>query len=758
MASRQALFRVWQSTVVLITAVLVLWSVTTQPLSYFQTTGFIAVLVLLATFLRIEAGEASVGFDAAIVFGAIIVFHDPGVALVAVALAGLLHGIYTAASRHRITLESVYITSHMALGYAIMGLLYTSAVARDAAPMAKVSGFILLVVGYLVIHLLFASLRGWFETEAPAIDFRLVVLVQGRTLLFVSPIVAVEVMLFRSWGMAGFAVAFLPVLLVAYAMRNEADARQHNVELVRRNRELALLTESSTQILAAEGDQETLRRLTSLLSGLARLKACAIVTWETTPDVRGVVYRFGDCLPTDQDILRWVDSANFVESAPSRPFVFQDDQRRFPLSGSNSIQILIGIQTAEVIYGILIFETDDRSVMKVGSLNLIALLVHQTALSLQDQLLRRDMREKTQQLERQAATMDTILATSNSLIGSFDVEANLTMIAEAIRSAVGFKIVIFALYDSRRDVYLRRAHAGMDEVWDELKKKPVSASEIATFMNPEFRISHSFFVPHTALRQSDGNFFVVPEDEPSVMTDEWHENDMLLVPMWRGDDLMGYLSLREPHDRRRPNVERVRILEVFAVQAVTALESAKQYDEIKRLTTLDSLTGAFNHRHFQDSLAREIHRHARTAHEFALAMLDIDNFKKVNDSFGHPVGDVILKGLVEELMSNARDTDVVARYGGEEFAIIFSDTPASKARDAAERLRELIARREFAVPQLGRTLRITVSIGVAICPMEGENGADLVARADEALYVAKKNGKNQVVMAADLVDRGAARA
>src|SRR5436305_14978698 len=93
-------------------------------------------------------------------------------------------------------------------------------------------------------------------------------------------------------------------------------------------------------------------------------------------------------------------------------------------------------------------------------------------------------------------------------------------------------------------------------------------------------------------------------------------------------------------------------------------------------------------------------------------MLDIDNFKRINDTFGHPIGDEILKGLVDELQSNARDTDVVARYGGEEFAIIFPDTPSASSRDAANRFRELIERRDFPLTPLGRTLHITVSAGV----------------------------------------------
>jgi len=745
---RTTLFRYWKTGAVLVAAMLFVVAVVVQTNAERQAALFFATLVLIASFLRLENGDASVGFEAAIAFGALIIFHSPAVAFVAVLLGGVAHALI----RRARDLDPFYNAAQLALSYGIVGLLYTVAIARDARPAAKMAGFVLLLVGYLVAQLAFVSIRRYFEEETSPLDFRRVLVVQGKTLLLVTPIVAIEIMLYQRWGVAGFAMAFVPVLIVAYSMRNEAESSQQNVELVRRNRELAILTESSTQILSAETDHETLRRLMSLLSKLAQMKACAVVTWEANLEAVGTVYRFGECMPTDQEILRWVDSAGFAQSAPSRAFVFQSDMRKFPLSSGRAIQVLIGIQTPEVIYGILIFETEDLSILKAGSLNLLTLLVNQTALSLQDQLLRREMREKTAQLESNAATMTTILDVSNSLIGQFDIDAALTRIAQSIRKALGFEVVVFSLHDPRKDEFVRRAQAGLDDVWEEVRKKHVSSVEMSAFFNPEFRVSNSFFVSHSVLRQSEHDFFVHPEDADDgfLKPDEWHQNDMLLVPLMSGETMIGYLSVRDPHDHKVPSIDKVKTLEVFATQAVTALQSARQYEEIKRLTFIDALTPAYNHRFFQEALSKEIHRHSRTKHDLGLAMLDIDNFKKINDTFGHPVGDEILKGLVEELMQNARDSDVVARYGGEEFAIIFPDTPTHSARDAANRLREIIERREFPLPHLDRTLRITVSIGVAVYPRDGMSSAELISRADAALYFAKKHGKNQVAMAEDV--------
>jgi diguanylate cyclase (GGDEF)-like protein len=739
-----------------VAVLLLVVSAMARPPEETRTALVLAALVLVATFLRVDVGDASAGFEAPIVFGALITFHSPAVALIAAFAGTAGYAFYQALSRRRWRLEPFAEAAQLALAYGVIGLLYTVAVATDARLSAKMAGATLLFAGYVGMQLLLLSLRRYEEGESAPLDLRRILLVQIKTLFLVAPVVAIEVMLYPAWGLTGFAIAFLPVLIVAYAMRNEAEAAQQNAELLRRNKELAIVTESSTQILSAEGDHETLRRLLSLLSKLARMKACAVVTWEANPDAPSNVYRFGECLPTDQDILRWVDSAGFAHSAPSRAFVFQSDMRKFPLSGGQAVQVLIGIQTAEVIYGILIFETEDLAILKAGSMNLLTLLVSQTALSLQDQLLRREMHEKTVQLESHAATMSTILEVSNSLIGQFEVDAALSRVAQAIRRALGFENVVFAIRDARTGDYVRRAHAGMEGVWEEVRRKRVSPEEIAAFFDSEFRVSNSYFISHTALRKSEHDFFVHPEgaDEGFLKPDDWHENDLLLVPLMSpsqgGDPMIGFLSVREPHDRHIPSIEKVQTLEIFATQAVTALQSAGQYEEIRRLTFIDALTPAYNHRFFQDALGKEIHRHARTGHELTLAMLDIDNFKRINDTFGHPVGDDILKGLVEELMTNARESDVVARYGGEEFAIIFPDTPGASARDAANRHRERIEQRAFALPHPGGTEHITVSIGIAVYPADGTTSAELISRADAALYYAKKNGKNQVAVASEL--------
>jgi len=631
--------------------------------------------------------------------------------------------------------------------YTIVALLYTEAVEHNARAGAKVAGFVLLIVGGTLVQLVFWYTRRLLEQKSTHLDVRRMLRDMSRLTVGLSPVVAAEVLLFGPFGLSGLIAGALPSLVLAFTMRRQVDEERRNADLVRRNRELSILTEHSTELLGSVDDEETFRRLVAMLSKLATMRACAIVSWTRAPETANV-YRFGDCVPTDQDIFRWVESAGLTQSAPSRVFVFQNEQRRFPLSEGPAVQLLIGIQTAEVIYGVMLFESSDTSILKTERLNLLTLLVNQTGMALQDQLLRHEMEGKTRSLEVHAERTSAILDLATNLIGTFDLDGALTSVAQTIRTSMGFQSVLVALLDPKANQFVRSAQAGLDDVWHELRKNKVPADSITALLQQQFRISSSYYVPAGAIEMSEREFIV--KTELLSRAEEWHQHDQLIVPLMRGDEFLGYLSVRGPRDHRVPNAETVRTIELCAVQAVSAIQSARQYQQIERLTHLDSLTPAFNHRYFQDALQKEIHRHGRSGNEFALAMLDIDNFKRINDSFGHPIGDEVLIGVVNELQTNGRESDTVSRYGGEEFAIIFPDTSPQPAREAANRLRELVERRHFEIAKLGREVRITVSIGVAVFPIDGVNSADLIARADAALYKAKKSGKNRVAMAADI--------
>lgn len=179
----------------------------------------------------------------------------------------------------------------------------------------------------------------------------------------------------------------------------------------------------------------------------------------------------------------------------------------------------------------------------------------------------------------------------------------------------------------------------------------------------------------------------------------------------------------------------------------------EQNDELQRvnraleeLSTTDGLTGVYNHRHFQEELGREIKRAQRTGEPLALILLDIDDFKRLNDAHGHAAGDVVLRQVADVMRQEIRDTDLLARYGGEEFALLAPETDLQGASGLAEKLRVAVAGTRFRVDgeEGPRTIGITVSIGVSVLR---DNRKGLFNDADRAMYRAKASGKDCVVVA-----------
>ena len=184
----------------------------------------------------------------------------------------------------------------------------------------------------------------------------------------------------------------------------------------------------------------------------------------------------------------------------------------------------------------------------------------------------------------------------------------------------------------------------------------------------------------------------------------------------------------------------------LAGQGAVSLENAHLHQELMRQATVDELTGLSNHRRFQQSLDEELARGRRFPAPMSLLLLDIDDFKKVNDTHGHLQGDAVLRAVADAVRTHCRSVDEPARYGGEELAVLLRGTRLDGARAAAESIRRAIE--ELHVPlESGGTLRVTASFGVAELDRAGTAKNDLIAAADAALYEAKRSGKNRTVAA-----------
>jgi diguanylate cyclase (GGDEF)-like protein len=221
------------------------------------------------------------------------------------------------------------------------------------------------------------------------------------------------------------------------------------------------------------------------------------------------------------------------------------------------------------------------------------------------------------------------------------------------------------------------------------------------------------------------------------------EGSVLMLPLFYEKDFLGLVVLVSPRVNAIHPYQ-VELLKVLGNQASSSFASAKFHAEIEKMAVTDGLTGLFNHRHFQEKLSEEFKRMQRFGNPLSLFLVDIDFFKKINDTYGHPAGDEVLREVAGAIRETIRNVDIAARYGGEEFAVILPETNHEGAQRMAERLRKVIAERAFSLD--GKARRVTVSIGVATSPYDTGSRDELIGKADQALYQAKRSGRDRCVL------------
>jgi diguanylate cyclase (GGDEF)-like protein/PAS domain S-box-containing protein len=336
--------------------------------------------------------------------------------------------------------------------------------------------------------------------------------------------------------------------------------------------------------------------------------------------------------------------------------------------------------------------------------------------------------------ERRSKQLAALHETSVELIAELDLNTLLHFITRRALGLIGGTNCHCYLYRPESDLMERVASAG-----------------------PEL-------TPHKMVRQrSEGFVGHIWETGAPLLVNDYHswpgrkrEYDSLpsraLVgaPIRWGEELLGIIDTMAylPHQYTQTDLD---VLGMFAAQAALAIRNARLYRKIEQISATDELTDLFNRRGFFQLGEREFERALRFGRPLAALMLDIDHFKRVNDTYGHPIGDLVLRALADCLRQSTRGIDVAGRYGGEEFTLLLPETDHPVAIQIAERLRQSIA--DLSIPiRRGKgnpapvDIRINVSIGVAFMQQDIPNLSVLIDHADQALYGAKNSGRNCVVV------------
>jgi len=231
-------------------------------------------------------------------------------------------------------------------------------------------------------------------------------------------------------------------------------------------------------------------------------------------------------------------------------------------------------------------------------------------------------------------------------------------------------------------------------------------------------------------------------NDPRFIQSEFSNvTSILCIPLIVKEETIGIINITNKKDGKFFNQDDLEFMCALANQAAIAINNAQLYE----LAITDGLTKLYIYRHFHYLLDNEIKRILRYRHSLSLLMMDIDNFKEINDTYGHQVGDELLRAIAETIASDCRKIDLPSRYGGEEFTLILPETKKENASIIAERLRYKIEHLVLNIKD-GPTISPTISIGISGLPDDADNKEELIQKADKAMYFAKENGKNCVAV------------
>jgi diguanylate cyclase (GGDEF)-like protein len=342
---------------------------------------------------------------------------------------------------------------------------------------------------------------------------------------------------------------------------------------------------------------------------------------------------------------------------------------------------------------------------------------------------------RAHEARRHRAVLEQLLAVSSMLATKDSIESILLSVCEGAQRALGFQKVLIELIDPDTGMLVPRACVGwtpgQEPHWE------VSPADTSDLMDPAFEIGGCFLLPFEAGRERSPSGYGEVESQQSQLNGRgpfaWNHH-WLFAPLCDKDGAsVGRIWADDPEDRLLPSTALLEAFAVFANQATMAIASAGQLEMLRALAEEDPLTGLLNRRTFMRALEQEVERAERYGRELALVLCDLDHFKLLNDTHGHPTGDAALCRLAEVLNKGVRGVDTAFRIGGDEFALLL---PESSAIEAGHAVRRLIEDFHRAADPVFANLGIT--FGIATLPHDGTDGQALIRQADAALYESKR--------------------
>ena len=484
---------------------------------------------------------------------------------------------------------------------------------------------------------------------------------------------------------------------------------------------IAILYDASQAVLSTFDLDEVLQRILVIARDYFHLQNVAILLLDKDTGQLCTRSQIGG-EPGFDDVRVSIGGGLIGEAAQKkRPLYVPDftkESRYQPWGKKTRSEVAIPLMVRDEVVGVLDCQSENPDHFDSETVDLLTLFSTQASMALQNARLYSLERRRASQLE----AINTVARETTVVL---DVKELLAKACEKIRPAFDVSHVSM-LVKEEEDLVLQAHHGDL------------------TLRIPEGgKVLASAGLWGRALRESKTVFENDVKADPDGVGIYVESGSRMCIPLVSFGQTLGVLVL----DSARAGSFRMsdtQSLESVADICATAIQNAHYVERVKRLAYLDGLTGIFNRRYFELRIEEELERARRFNSGMAVVMVDIDQFKRLNDEFGHLLGDEVLRQVSSIFSQQLRKIDVVCRYGGEEFALLLSQTSQQHALGVAEKLRRMVDSWQF--PGVPRS--VTISAGVATCPDHGTTREQLVKAADAGLYAAKQAGRNCVREAA----------
>jgi diguanylate cyclase (GGDEF)-like protein len=338
---------------------------------------------------------------------------------------------------------------------------------------------------------------------------------------------------------------------------------------------------------------------------------------------------------------------------------------------------------------------------------------------------------RTHEARRHRAALERLLALSRKLAEKDSFEAVLQGVCDGVREALGFRKVVLELNDGDSGMVTARAFVGFPAGTEPRRERTPHVTD--PLMAPEFEVGGCYLLSYDDAVARVGHGEFGSHERNGRGPRAWNRHRLFVPLRDATGEIVGRIWADEPEDRLLPSRARLEALALFAGQAEMAIISAQQIEQLRVLADQDPLTGLPNRRAFMRDLENEVDRARRYGHPLTLAIGDVDRFKQINDTLGHPTGDRALCAVADAVRAGLRGSDGAYRLGGDEFALLL---PETTLEEATEVIRRLAAGFRATAPAAVAGLKM--STGLATLSAESADAEALIRRADAALYEFKR--------------------